>query len=295
MWFILHASDSAPVRKPARVRGPSLPQEYDLARVVSNISSRDPSWTTETHACAWHGVTCVVSGQVDEIKWPAMELRGTISWCHIPVTVQTVILGKYFSWERLNKITGSLPVLELPPRLETFIIDANDMTGGIDLDELPSDLIYFGVAKNRFEGSVSLSCLPQGLTILDLQENLLYGELDLTTLPSTLEKLYLANNMFYGRLILKSLPTTLVRLDIDNNKLSGELNLNSVPSTLKYVFLKNNSFTGHVDLRTASKYLILIDLKGNNISSVEPIPHPQSLRCDLGRLPSLIATPLDAW
>ena len=280
MTAILDTADRIP--KASRVRGASLPKEYELCRVLHNISNHHPSWTTETPACSWKGVTCDSKMQVREIRWNVMDLRGTISWRHIPVSVKVLILGSFFIYSaKPNEITGELPVLDLPPRLKRFVLDGNNMTGNIDLEHLPAELTAFEAAKNCFEGTVSLSSLPRRLLVLDLQRNLLSGELDLSNLPPKLEKLYFANNQFSGGLILKNLPFSLARLDLDDNNLSGELELDCLPSKMRYLLLKNNAFEGLVDLRNLSERFVSLDLRGNKITSVEPTPFPGFLKCDL--------------
>ena len=42
----------------AKMRGHSLPQEYDMARFFRGVREPPEPWFTEASACKWTGVTC---------------------------------------------------------------------------------------------------------------------------------------------------------------------------------------------------------------------------------------------
>ena len=87
--------------KAHRVRGANLPQEYELARFVQNISNLDPSWNTSTHACDWKGVNCDAELHVSKIMWMFMGLSGSLEWNYLCRT-----LREFAGWD--NKFTGSI-------------------------------------------------------------------------------------------------------------------------------------------------------------------------------------------
>ena len=176
--------------KAARVRGATLPQEYQLCRALQNVSFCDHSWTTETLACEWLGVVCDENLKVIEIEWALRSLDGIISWRDFPHTLRNLYLGNYVGWgAEVNHLTGCLPMHELPFSLRELGIANNQFDGTLDLQNFPKELEHFDATNNSFVGSVVLHALPITMTHLYLGENSLSGTIDLTRLPPQMEVL----------------------------------------------------------------------------------------------------------
>ena len=123
MFFMLQGRDDQPPpakrrkqhrdmpssREPSRtgkIRGAILPQEYDLERLVADISPRHSSWTVAIPACKWEGVTCNEQEEVTEINLDLDsfdsslngELSGLLHLQHLPRTVlRTSVTANCFS------------------------------------------------------------------------------------------------------------------------------------------------------------------------------------------------------
>ena len=179
--------------RPCRIRGNSLPPEYEMAYFIQPIANPHESWTTHTPVCSWLGVKCVDSRVVSHISWQGMLLRGSVRWEHTPPHVTHINLGagRYEQFFRVNYLNGPLP-----------------------LGVLPRTLVLFSVFHAQYHGELDMTVLPPELRLLDLKENFFSGTLDLTQLPSTLEILSLSGNSFVGEINFLLLPTRLKRLDI---------------------------------------------------------------------------------
>ena len=58
-------------------RGSLLPVEYDLERLIQNISNPHPSWKSSTPACEWRGIKCSDSFSEIRSSENAYEQQGT--------------------------------------------------------------------------------------------------------------------------------------------------------------------------------------------------------------------------
>jgi len=209
-------SDSS-VLKPGKVQGSSMPQEYNLMRLIQNIENPRPSWNTSTPACEWEDVSCDQSSMVTEINWEVLHLRGLLCLEYLPDSIIDFHASE-------NALFGSVRLDYLPGPLELLNLSENAFSGAVDLVSLPSALRSLYLDENMFTGSVVLNSLPSQLRILNLAANKLTGTLDLGHLPPNLETLYLSNNCFEGEVLLNSLPQSLRFLWMRNNTLlQGEI------------------------------------------------------------------------
>ena len=90
-----------------KVRGMSLPPEYELTKFISNVQGLYMSWSTATPACEWDGVMCREEGEVIRIAWHARELSGTLHWDSIPRSVKKMDLSS-------NELSGCINFASLP-------------------------------------------------------------------------------------------------------------------------------------------------------------------------------------
>ena len=81
----LRAAEEQSISRPcaAKVSSITVPQEYDLIRLIQNMQERPPSWNTDTPACEWEGVECDEKNQVKEFSW-CFENLGFLVWKYLP-------------------------------------------------------------------------------------------------------------------------------------------------------------------------------------------------------------------
>ena len=178
---LLHgATEDVPRNRPAKVRGASLPQEYELHNFVEKLKHCLPQWNTTYPACEWPLVKCNPHGKLDTLNWSWVELEGPPSWVHVPHTLRFIDLS-------LNKLTGTLPLDLMPPEIITLDLHQNQFTGELQLDKLPLSMKELKLDKNAFDGWVSFSKLPIGLQVLSLTGNRnLSGNVVIDELPPSL-------------------------------------------------------------------------------------------------------------
>ena len=241
------AADDQPRSRPAKVRrGISLSPEYELSRLVENVTNHHPTWGVDTPAFSWKGVHCDENGTVVTITWPQMHLlgspgtlRGTLEWSFIPATVHTLNVAK------------------------------NNLEGGVQLEALPQRLETLQVHTNRFSGSLNLCALPVVMTAFHAQVNYFSGPIDLTRLPDELRTVYLFQNELEGEICLSALPAKLNALRLSKNRFSGEIDIRSLTSSLRSLSLSGNQFTKVVGLEgLKSGTMTDLDLRDNKLTDI---------------------------
>ena len=149
--------------KPKKVSGVSVPQEYDLVRLLKDVENSHSTWTTTTPACKWSGINCNAAGIIQVIDWRSYGLRGSLDWQYLPNQLIWLILRK-------NKLTGEVP-----------------------FKSLPSTLVCLSLQNNRFSGNPCFKSLPL-LKSVSLSNNQFEGWVDFDSLPNSLKDLYLSGN-----------------------------------------------------------------------------------------------------
>ena len=173
-------------RTGGKTRNVPLPQEYDLARFVQDIEELPSSWSTETPACEWEGVTCFK--KVVAHVYARHSLEGFLQWDYFPRTVKWVNLSD-------NTLEGEIDFCTLPPPLYFFDLRYNCFSGRVDLTSLPQEMQELHLSDNEFSGPIDLSRLPISLVTLSLDQNEFSGEVDLSNIEDTgLAMLYLNEN-----------------------------------------------------------------------------------------------------
>ena len=192
-------SDDIP-RRPSRVRGSVLPQEYTLSQFVRNLTGKHESWTDSTPACEWMLVECDAHEHVTSLKWsrtlfedfefdpPCADIKGELQWEYTP---QTLLVFESF----LQDLSGPVRLALLPSCLREFDIGGNECSGHLDLTHLPCSLELLNLSYNSFEGDIDLNSLPASLCFLNLSSNALYGSLDFSKISSTV-RIQLDRNCF---------------------------------------------------------------------------------------------------
>jgi len=221
--LITKSSDSQQVNsvsrctRPSKVRGASLPQEYELARLIQNVETQHPSWSTATPACEWCYVECNQEEKVEEVSWSHTSLSGELHLSYLPFSVKIFDVSD-------NQLTGSVDLTHLPEANCRFNLSRNRFSGQADLTKLPNEMEELYLIQNQFSGNVCLTQLPIHFLILALNGNQFEGTLDLEHLPIKMEALYLEENKFRGTVILDTLPPNLHDLWLnDNTELCGTL------------------------------------------------------------------------
>ena len=189
-----------------KVRGVSLPQEYDLARLIAEVHMGYTTWTSKTPACSWKGVKCNKDGNVVDIYWSGYDdfMKGFLRWEFIPTTVLHFSVAD-------NELYGPLSIHDLPRALDTFDASYNALQGSIDLSALPPELDTFNVQWNSLSGSIAFAKLPSTLTTLNLSSNRFSGEVEFSSLPKNVAELYLDNNSeLSGTVRRNTLPDSLL-------------------------------------------------------------------------------------
>ena len=223
----------------SKIRSTQLPQVYNLARLIRNITNPHVTWTTSVAARNWQGVSCDDKEQnVIKINWRAHlggSLQGSLQLKYLPETVHTFDVA-------YNNLTSSIQLDTLPETLLLLDLSHNRFTGSLDLCHLPSHLKRIYLEKNNFENTVDLTALPGELERLILRGNNLLGEVDLSLLPSTLTNLSLGENEFSGTPDFRHLPSSLESLFLDNNNFKGCLYFKSLPVGLTWIDVSHNSY-----------------------------------------------------
>ena len=204
---------SIAVGRTGKIRGTHLPQEYELAFLVENVTNQLLSWNTSTPACEWHGIKCDDGLNVSQIEWKFL-----ISF----------------------KLEGTLRLDKIPKTVLYFDVSGNHLSGTIELAQLPQPLAQLWLHCNRFEGTVDLTHLPPNLTKLCLWHNNLSGGVDLSCLPSKITYLNLSSNKFTGSVDLEHLPPFLHALNLQDNELSGLVSFDSLPRGIATLGLSGN-------------------------------------------------------
>ena len=261
--------DSHPPRQHnhiGKIRGSTLPQEYDLSRLLQNFEILHPSWNTLTPACEWQGITCgsdfphlcVSNSQVTQIYWNEMSLRGSLQWDYLPLSVHSFHIGN-------NWITGSVPFHTLPSHFTCLQLLNNQFTGPVDFVRLPQSLRNLCLNSNLFYGEADLTHLPPGLVSLQFSSNKFSGTLDLCSLPHGLALLELRDNALSGPLDLRQLPSSLVTLNCEANRFCGLVQFDKLPKQLLSVYLSENTeLCGKVDTYPSSGFPF-VSVKNTNI------------------------------
>ena len=134
--FITQSSDTPQANsvrsctRPSKVRGVSLPQEYELARLIQNVETQHPSWSTATPACQWHRVKCNQEKKVSEISWSHSSLSGELHLSCLPLSTTLFSVAD-------NKLTGSVDLTHLPEVMHRLNLSRNRFSGHPDLTRLP--------------------------------------------------------------------------------------------------------------------------------------------------------------
>ena len=249
-------------RRPGKVRGSNLPQEYELSQFVANIENPYPSWNTSTPACEWKGAWCDTEQKVRYINWHSFigqQLRGSLQWNYFVFTLHE-FRAPY------NKLTGNVRLDMLPSKFVEFSIPSNLFTGGLELCDLPESLEEVQLYRNDFQGSIDMSCLGKNIRTLKVSRNDLSGEIDFTSLPSCIDFISLSHNRFTGPLNLQHLPSSLRYLKCGHNLFSGLVEFHSLPPGLEIISLRDNSaLYGDVNDSDLPGTLYSIKVDGTNI------------------------------
>ena len=183
--------------RPAKVKGAVLPQEYNLARFVANISNPGVTWTTNIRACDWKGVECNTDEQVEYFGLNPFDLfgaeeednySGTFAWIYMPDTIKSFFMASQAG------ITGTLPVADLPTSLTSFALTMCNMFGPVDLTVLPPNMHRLNLKDNQFSGALDLMSLPARMGVLLLEGNRFEGSVNLSRLPVTMKHIHLRGN-----------------------------------------------------------------------------------------------------
>ena len=187
--------EELPTRR-GRVTG-NLPQEITLMRVIAEIENPHYSWSAETPASKWDGVSCESTGEIYKISWKGFALRGKLRWELLPekACIVEVTAGwrcsRYFS---SNFLTGVLPTASLPNGLHTLDASYGTVMGHVDLCTLPPELLSLSLNENYLEGPLDFTKLPASLLFLSLTSfscKVSYGVVDFTALPKKLTSILL--------------------------------------------------------------------------------------------------------
>ena len=264
-FYISHAMDLPDRRitekRPSKVRGAQLPQEYELSQFIQHIHKTKTTWNTSNPACEWEGVTCDEELNVMEVNWGFMFLSGSPSWGDLCRTVRN-----FSVWE--NGLTGGVSFSELPPGLSYLQLSTNAFSGELDLTHLPARLESLLLKDNKFEGNVDLTHLPSTLRKLCMSENQISGKVNLTGLPRKLSDLSFPDNKLTGPLDLEHLPPSLVHLDCENNNFTGVAKFDRLPRSFEILRVTNNPMlSGYVETSKLPKTLKCIWVGNTRITS----------------------------
>ena len=215
-----------------KVRGASLPTEYELVRFVQDVENTQESWNTHTPACEWKYVKCNDAGEVTALSWDYMYIKGSLHWAYLPQSLMLLDLS-------VNLLLGKVETHFMPNNLDDINLEENFFEGGLDLQHLPQQLKELCVRSNELVGNISFAFLPANIEVLILSHNSFTGNVDLCDLPSTLLFLHLHRNLFTGTPELRFLPQNLIELNLERNKFTGVVDFTTLPKTLMLLRLDN--------------------------------------------------------
>mmetsp|Transcript_19 Transcript_19/g.39 ORF Transcript_19/g.39 Transcript_19/m.39 type:complete len:206 (+) Transcript_19:54-671(+) len=168
----------------AKVHTANLPMEIQLANFIQDLdkSNLPPIWHSKTPACDWPGIHCNPQKEVIAVMWYLRDLRGMLSFRHLPPTTNHVNLST-------NSLSGSVDLSCLPGKMTHLNLSYNKFSGPIHLDVLPQTLTHLHLNDNDFSGRVEFDALPPRLQLLVLSKNKqLRGTIIRTHLPNTLQE-----------------------------------------------------------------------------------------------------------
>ncbi|GFP82027.1 probably inactive leucine-rich repeat receptor-like protein kinase imk2 [Phtheirospermum japonicum] len=150
-----------------------------------------------------------------------------------------------------NNLSGSIPVLGLPPSIQYLSLSWNLLAGPVDLVLSGlNQLNYVDISMNRFTGSIPVTLFSFPISNLQLQRNQFSGPVQ----PA-------------GQV---AIPT----VDLSYNRLSGEIS--PMFSTVQNLYLNNNRFTGQVPGSLVDRLLAaniqVLYLQHNYLSGIEINP-----------------------
>ena len=185
-------SDTTPPRL-GRVNA-HLPPENMLLRFLEKVDmpSSNLYKTTSIPACEWYGVRCNDAQNVERIDWHDMNsackaypdvfwggnLRGTLRWEHLPVTVLWLELYS-------NDLRGEVRLDALPRDLQRLNLSWNSFSGTLDFTDMPKTLTHLNFSRNYFQLALHFEHLPRGIHELFLNDNVnLQGKYNADKLPT---------------------------------------------------------------------------------------------------------------
>ena len=149
-----------------RVDNESLPQQALMEMVIYGKKNKEkicgdvdePQGIEE-----WKGVT-IEDGEVVEIHWDRLRLKGSLHVEWLPSSVRTFVANT-------NHLTGTVDLASLPTAMKELLLGINAFTGSICLERLPESMVYLSVPYSRLSGSLKLARLPDTLTYLEAYDN----------------------------------------------------------------------------------------------------------------------------
>ena len=289
----LFSASERSTNRPCKVHKSVMPPEYNLARLVANVSNPDPSWIVERTAMHWIGISVNSNRDVFEILWHEMGLQGRLNFLFIPSTVEKcfvhknnlsgrVELGRMDMLNDLrvgwNQLSGSFPLNDLPAVLTRLWGHSNHFTGGLDVTALPSQIQILYLYENAFSGPVCFTSLPASIVALALDCNRLEGSVEVSHLPPSLKSLSLYNNSFTGSLDFSRLSRSLNGLALADNKFVGEIDISILPDSMKFVSFFKNDLTAYIDMHR----------KPHKLSAL-CVSNPPRMKTDLSAIPTRFA------
>ena len=180
---LVHTADSSvSAPRPSKVRNAEMPQQYDLERLISNVTNQHVSWKVENSLSLWRGVSCNDLNRVEKLAWKSINLSGTLLWEHMPKSTLALDFQE-------NSLSGKIHFDLLPPKLESMILSRNRFTGPIDLRSSPDTLMALFASVNLLSGELFLGDLNPKFTYLYLMDNQeLEGTIYMSQLPFKLQK-----------------------------------------------------------------------------------------------------------
>ena len=115
-----------------------------------------------------------------------------------------------------NRLTGTVELKRLPPRLQNLDLSLNQLSGSIDLTQLPSCMTTLNLSHNDFTGGIDVKHLrniSNGFTLMILP---CYGLTDFSCVSSSLILLDVSNTNLSGDVYLSSTNYFAVKIEKSN-------------------------------------------------------------------------------
>ena len=221
------------------------------------------NWLSNEPLPTWHGVVTDANGRVIGLNLRLNRLSGTLP-----------VLRALTELERLNleynSLRGPIPDLSALNNLKLLNLAYNGLNGQIPDLSVFTNLEHLNLGRNRLSGPVPQLNTLTNLTYLNLGSNDLTGAIPALSALTNLTYLNLAANELSGSIPDLSALSLLTKLDLSENRLGGPIPGLGALSSLTTLDLRHNDLSGSIPDLSALSSLNELLLSRNELSGSIP-------------------------